>query len=108
MGKGTAQASDPAAGAAVVVRAVVHARAHRLQVGHLRPVWLSSSPAPLQRFVLDVNNHAVAIPSEGRTFLCVPPLVLAVHSQKTEHDQVQEGSDDCQAHKDIHETKGHV
>lgn len=64
MRKGTTQASDPTSRAAVVLRTVVHARAHRLQVRHLRPVRLPPPPAPLQRLVLDVDDHAVAVAGE--------------------------------------------
>lgn len=90
------------------MRVVVHTGADRLQVGHLRPVRLAALAAMVQRLILDVDDHAVSVPGEGGAFLSVPPLVLAVHCQKAEHHQVEEGPDDRQAYEDIHEAKGHV
>jgi len=109
MGEGAAEASHPSPGAAEVVRVVVHAGAYRLQIGHFGPVWLAAAPpAPLQRIVLDVDDHAVPVARQRGALLGVPPLVLAVHRQEPEHHQVEEGPDDRQAHQDVHEAKGHV
>lgn len=108
VGEGAAEASHPPPGAAEVTRAVVHAGAHRLQVAHLRPVRLAPPPAPLQRLVLDVDDHAAPVAGQRGPFLGVAPLVLAVHGEEAEDHQVEEGPDDRQAHQDVHEAKGHV
>lgn len=108
MGEGAAQASHPSPRAAEVMRVVVHTGADWLQISHFRPVRLAPPPSPRQRFVLDVDDHAVPVAGQRGPFLGIPPLVLAVHSQEAEHHQVEEGPDDRQAHQDIHEAKGHI
>ena len=108
MGEGTAQTSHPSPRAAEVMWVIVHTGADRLQISHLRPVRLPPLPATRHRLVLDVDDHAVPVAGERGPFLRIPPLVLAVHSQEAEHDQVEKGPNDRQAHQDVHEAKGHI
>lgn len=70
-----------------LMRMVVHAGANGLEIGDLRPVavllLLSSPSTPLERVLLDVDDHATAVPRQGSSLLGVPPLVLAIHGQET-------------------------
>lgn len=93
---------DDAAGE--VVRAVAHARADGLQVRYVALVALPSMLGVL----LDVNDHAVAVPRQRGPLLRIPPLILTVHGQEAKDHQVQEGPDDRQAHEDVHEAEGHI
>lgn len=69
------------------MRMVVHAGANGLEIGDLGPVavllLLSSPSTPLERVLLDVDDHATAVPRQGSSLLGVPPLVLAIHGQET-------------------------
>lgn len=70
-----------------LMRMVVHAGANGLEIGDLGPVavllLLSSPSTPLERVLLDVDDHATAVPRQGSSLLGVPPLVLAIHGQET-------------------------
>lgn len=89
--------------AGVFVGPVAHARTVGLEVRHLRFVL---RPAVLG-ILLDVNDHAVVVPGQGRVLLSLPTLFLDVHEQP-ENNQIEKGPDDCQPHQDIHKAKRHV
>lgn len=75
----------------------VQLRAERILVGHhpagvlmgpvthagtngLKVCYFGLVPWPTMLGVLlDVDNHAVAVPCQGRPFLSIPPLILTVH-----------------------------
>ncbi len=85
-----------------LVRMVVHAGANGLEIGDLGSVALlllfSSLSTPLQRVLLDVDDHATAVPRQGSPLLCIPSLVLAVHGQETKDHQVKKGPNNRQPH----------
>lgn len=70
-----------------LMRMVVHAGANGLEISDLRPVavllLLSSPSTPLECVLLDVDDHATAVPRQGSSLLGVPPLVLTIHGQES-------------------------
>lgn len=70
-----------------LMRMVAHAGANGLEIGDLWPeavlLLLSSPSIPLERVLLDVDDHATAVARQGSSLLGVPSLVLAVHGQET-------------------------
>lgn len=55
-----------------------------------------------------MNNDAAPVSRQRGPFLCVSPLVLAVHGEEAQHHQVEEGSDDSQPHQDVHKAESYI